>query len=188
MALVRERVSSTNGFWADNLKERMMVKRTSAAITLCAALMAGLSACGGTPGEDGAGTALTTPEPAVIDERQANFKAVGKAFKAIRTQLEGTPDTGAILMAAKDLNAAALKVEGYFPAGTSVDDGYDTEALATIWEKPEEFEKAHQRLVDASAQMVTLAEAGDLAAIGDQVGVVGGSCKNCHDNFRLDTD
>ena len=155
-----------------------------------AAFTLGLTACGDTPGEDGAGTPpVEATAPPVVEGRQANFKAMGKAFKAIRTQLEGdSPDMAAIATAATDLNAAAVKIEGYFPEGTSVDDGYDTEALATIWEQPEDFAAAHQRLVDASVQMITLAEGGDVAAIGDQVGAIGGSCKNCHDTFRLDTD
>lgn len=153
------------------------------------AISLGLAACSGASGEDGAGTAPTEPAPPAIEERQANFKAIGKAFKAIRTQLEeSSPDMTIIAGAAGDLNAAAMKVEGLFPEGTSVDDGFDTEALAAIWEKPEEFAAANKMLTDATAQMVALAEAGDPAAIGPQVGEVGKSCKNCHDNFRLDTD
>lgn len=152
-----------------------------------AAMAMGLASCGAQPADEA--TSAAGPEPEVIDERQANFKAIGKAFKAIRTELEkGNPDTSAIVTAATDLNAAALKVEGYFPEGTSVADGYDTEALATIWEKPEEFAEAHKMLVDRSAEMITIAQGGDVAAISDQVGPVGGSCKNCHDTFRLDTD
>ena len=154
-----------------------------------AAFTLGLAACGGTPGENGEGVAPTADEPPVIDERQANFKAIGKSFKAIRTQLEGgAPDMEALATAATDMNAAALKIEGFFPSDTGVDQGFDTEALAAIWEKPEEFAEAHKRLVDASAEMITIAQGGDAAAVGDQVGAIGGSCKNCHDNFRLDTD
>lgn len=153
-----------------------------------ATLAIGLVACGGEAAPEG-DVAAATDAPPVIEERQANFKAIGKSFKAIRTQLEGdAPDMEAIATAATDLNAAALKVEDYFPEGTSVDDGFDTEALAAIWEKPEQFAEAHQRLVDASAEMITIAAGGDAAAVKAQVGVVGGSCKNCHDNFRLDTD
>ncbi|MEL7318603.1 MAG: cytochrome c [Pseudomonadota bacterium] len=154
-----------------------------------AAFVLGLAACGGEAATEADTATAAADEPAVIDERQANFKAIGKSFKAIRTQLEGdSPDFEAITAAATDMNAAALKIEGYFPEGTSVADGYDTEALATIWEKPEEFAEAHKRLIDASAEMITLAQGGDAAAVGDQVGAVGGSCKNCHDTFRLDTD
>ncbi|MDJ0977377.1 MAG: cytochrome c [Erythrobacter sp.] len=148
-----------------------------------------LAACGGEPAAEGEAPAPAADDPPVIEQRQENFETIGDSFKAIRTQLEGdSPDMTVITEAATDLNAAALKVEGFFPEGTSVDDGYDTEALAAIWEKPEQFAEAHQRLVDASAEMITIAQGGDAVAVADQVGVVGGSCKNCHDNFRLDTD
>lgn len=152
--------------------------------TLAAGLLA---ACAGEPAEET--TAPAGPEPAVISERQDNFEEIGDSFKAIRTQLEsGAPDTAVILVAATDMNAAAQKIEGHFPEGTSVDDGYDTEALATIWSKPDEFAEAHQMLVERTAEMMRLAEAGDPEAIGAYVKDLGGACKNCHDNFRLDTD
>jgi len=158
-------------------------------IAAVAALSLGVAACGGEAAPEGEAAAPAADAPPVIEERQANFKAIGKSFKAIRTQLEGdAPDFAAIEAAATDMNAAAMKIEGHFPEGTGVDDGFDTEALATIWEKPEDFAEAHKRLVDASAQMITIAQGGDAAAVGDQVGAIGGSCKNCHDNFRLDTD
>ena len=47
------------------------------------AMSLSLAACGGTPGEGGEGAASSEPAPPVIEERQANFKAIGKAFKAI---------------------------------------------------------------------------------------------------------
>ena len=154
-----------------------------------AALTMVLAACGGEATSEGETAVAAGPEPEVIDARQANFKAIGKSCKAIRTQLEGaSPDTAAIAAAATDLNGYALLMDEHFPEGTSVEDGYDTEALAVIWEKTDEFTEAKARLVQASADMITIAEAGDVAAIGDQVGAIGGSCKNCHDNFRLDTD
>lgn len=146
-----------------------------------------LAACATEPAEET--PAAAGPEPAIIAERQDNFEAIGDSFKAIRTQLEsGSPDNAAMLNAATELNAAAQKIEGHFPAGTSVDDGYDTEALATIWEKPQEFRAAHEMLVERSAEMVRLAEAGDPAAVEAYVKELGGACKNCHDTFRLDTD
>ena len=154
-----------------------------------AALTMGLAACGGEAAPEAETATAASDAPPAIEERQANFKAIGKSFKAIRTQLEGdAPDMEVIATAATDMNAAALKIEGLFPEGTSVDDGFDTEALAVIWEKTDEFAEAQKRLVDASAEMITIAQSGDVAAVGDQVGAIGGSCKNCHDNFRLDTD
>jgi len=69
-----------------------------------------------------------------------------------------------------------------------VDDGLKTEALATIWEKPEEFEAARLKLMDASGELISAATDGDVDAVKAQVGAVGLSCKGCHDEFRLDTN
>lgn len=163
--------------------------RTLFSSAALAALSVTLVACGGEPtSESGAEIAQTSAaEPAVIEERHDNFEAIGDAFKAIRGQLEGSsPDLGVIAASATDINTRAQRIEGHFPEGTGRDQGYDTEALPTIWEKPEEFAQASQKLIDESAALITLAEAGDTAAIGDQVKAMGGACKNCHDTFRLD--
>ncbi|MCK0127923.1 cytochrome c [Erythrobacter sp. F6033] len=147
-----------------------------------------LAACGGEAPADDTATA-GAEEPAVIDERQANFEGIGDAFKLIRSELEtGNPDVVAIENAATDMNERSQKIAGFFPEGTSVDDGFDTEALATIWEDKTGFESAAQDLTDASAEMITIAASGDTAAVGEQVKAVGGTCKGCHDKFRLDDD
>jgi cytochrome c556 len=155
-----------------------------------AALSLGIVACGGEAAEETT-AAATAEEPAVIEERQENFESIGDAFKAIRGQLEGgAPDFGVIAASASDINTRAQMIEGHFPEGTGRDQGYDTEALPTIWEKPEEFSAAAQKLVDESAKLAAMAgEAGvEAAAIGEQVKAMGGACKNCHDTFRLDDD
>lgn len=161
-----------------------MVRKIASRIISTAALACILAACSNqTPDEGSAASA----EPAVIQERQDNFEAIGDAFKAVRGELEkGTPDFTLVAAKAADINTRATKITGYFPEGTGIDAGYDTEALATIWEKPEEFAAAHQKLVDESAKLASLAAQGDAAAIGAQAMVMGGSCKNCHDDFRLD--
>lgn len=155
----------------------------SRSIRLIAAapLLALLAACGGT-----GDTAPKGDAPPEIAERQDNFEAIGKSFKAIRGQLDsGAPDTAAIAASAKDINERAGKIAGLFPKGSGVDDGFDTEALAAIWAKPDEFKAAAQKLIDESAKLVEVAQSGDAAAIGKQAEAMGGSCKNCHDSFRV---
>ncbi len=155
-----------------------------------AASLAVLAACAGEAPAEGEGeTAAASEEPAVIGQRQENFEGIGDAFKAIRGQLEGgSPDLAVIGTSASDINTRAQAITGYFPEGTSVEDGFDTEALPAIWEKPEEFETAAQNLVEASATLASLAESGDAAAVVEQVKEMGGTCKACHDNFRVDDD
>tara|TARA_B100000674_G_C37965634_1_gene974444 strand:+ start:3752 stop:3880 length:129 start_codon:yes stop_codon:yes gene_type:complete len=39
-------------------------------------------------------------------------------------------------------------------------------------------------MIDASGELVTVSQSGDMKAIGRAIEAVGGACKNCHDNYR----
>ena len=165
--------------------------RMSASRFVVAAVLAGvLAACSGEGASDTAASGAAAPAgdvPPVLKERHDNFEGIGDAFKAVRGELEkDAPDFALIAAKAGDINARAMKIETHFPAGTSVDEGYDTEALPSIWQKPEEFKAAGQKLIDESAKLVTVAAGGDKAATGAQAMAMGGTCKGCHDQFRLD--
>lgn len=162
-----------------------MVRTHTTRLVIAVALAGALAACsGGTEAE-----APAKDVPPVIKERHDNFEAIGDAFKAVRGELEkDAPDFALIATKATEINTAAGKIEGHFPAGTSVDDGYKTEALATIWEKPEEFKAATQKLLDESAKLATVAAEGNKEAVGAQAMAMGGACKGCHDKFRLDDE
>jgi cytochrome c556 len=167
-----------------------MLRSSATRLLFTAAMAATLAGCsgGGTSDTAASGDATLTGEvPPVLKERHDNFEAIGDAFKAVRGELEkDAPDFTLIAAKATDINARAAKIETHFPAGTSVDDGYKTEALPAIWQKPEEFKAAAQKLVDESAKLVSVAGGGDKAAAGAQAMAMGGSCKGCHDQFRLD--
>jgi len=171
-----------------------MVRISAFRFVIATALAAGLAACSGEAPADAPADAPAAGDvaaagdvPAVLKEREENFEAIGDAFKAVRGELEkDTPDFALIAASATDINARAGKIEGHFPAGTSVDDGFKTEALATIWEKPEEFKAAAQKLVDESAKLAALAGEGNKEAVAAQAMAMGGACKGCHDKFRLD--
>lgn len=162
-----------------------MVRNVTSRTILTAALVGVLAACSG----DAPADAPSGTEPAVIKQRQDNFEAIGDAFKVVRGELEkDTPDFTLIAAKASDINTRAGEIEGHFPAGSGIDAGYDTEALAAIWEKPAEFTAAAQKLVDESATLAALAGEGDKAAVGAQAMTMGGACKGCHDQFRLDDE
>jgi cytochrome c556 len=153
-----------------------------------ASLAAMLASCSGEGGGETA-PAAATEVPPIIKERQDNFEGIGDAFKALRGELEkDAPDFTLIVANATDINTRAQKIADHFPAGTSTADGFDTEALPAIWEKPEEFKAAAQKLVDESAKLASLAGDGDKAAVGAQAKAMGGACKGCHDQFRLDDE
>lgn len=168
-----------------------MVRTHTSRLFLTAALAAALAACSDeapadAPAEDGV-AAPAGDLSAVVKERHDNFESIGDAFKAIRGELEkGAPDFALIATNATEINTRALKIEGHFPVGTSTENGFKTEALPAIWEKPEEFKAAAQKLVDESATLAEQAKGGDKAAVSAQAMAMGGSCKGCHDKFRLD--
>ena len=142
-----------------------MIRTLNARLLAATSLALLLAACGS---EAGDAPAPAGDAPAELELRHDNFEAIGDAFKAIRAQFEGaSPDLAAV---------------------SGRDAGWDTEALPTIWEKPDEFAAAQQKLLDESAKMVELANSGDAAATGEQIAALGGSCKNCHDTFRLKDD
>lgn len=163
-----------------------MIRTLNARLLAATSLALLLAACGG------AATDAPAPAgdaPAELELRHDNFEAIGDAFKAIRAQFEGaSPDLAAVAASATDINTRAAAIKDHFPAGSGRDAGWDTEALPTIWEKPDEFAAAQQKLLDESAKMVELANSGDAAATGEQIAALGGSCKNCHDTFRLKDD
>lgn len=173
-----------------------MVRTHTSRLVFTAALAVALAACSGeapadAPAETAPADAAAEGAPvdvaAVLKEREENFEGIGDAFKAIRGELEkDAPDFALIATNATDINTRAKLIETHFPAGTSVDDGVKTEALATIWQKPEEFKAASQKLIDESAKLAELAKGGDKAAVGAQAMAMGGACKGCHDQFRLD--
>jgi cytochrome c556 len=123
-----------------------------------------------------------------VEARQANFKAIGGAFKAVRGELEkDSPDFAVIAAKAGDINARARKIGGLFPAGTSTADGFKTEALPVIWTKSAAFKAASQKLVDESGKLASLAAKRDKRAVAAQAMAMGGACKGCHDQFRAET-
>ena len=172
-----------------------MPKSTFTRLSLTIFAVGALAACGDSapeadadaPAEDVAATGDV--DMAVIEQRQANYEEIGDNFKIIRDQLEsGNPDFAAATAAAQTIQTDAAKLHDFFPAGTGIDSGADTEALEAIWEQPEQFQEAIARLETASAELVTAANSGDVSALETASMNLGGACKNCHDSFRLADD
>lgn len=166
-----------------------MVRTFATRLAVGTALVGALAACGNeTPAGEGPAASVVEPgTAAILKERHDNFESIGDAFKAVRGELEkDAPDFALIADNANDINNRAGNIERHFIDRTSIDDGFDTEALATIWEKPDEFKAATKKLLDESAELAVIAASGDKAAVAAQAMALGGACKGCHDQFRLD--
>ncbi len=122
-----------------------------------------------------------------IEARQAQLKKMGKAFKAISDQLKaGSPDLAQIQAAAAVVPKESATMVDWFPEGTGPESGVKTEALPIIWQDKTDFNDKVAAMREAAAQLDTVAQGGDVAAIATAFQTTGGKCKDCHDKYRLD--
>ena len=157
----------------------MVLKTMIAALVLTAGL-----AAGGALAQDPA-AAPTTPGGKAVVARQAHFKELNVAFRAITEQLRSeTPDKAAIAANAGKLRALGADLPSWFPKGSGPEAGVKTAAKAEIWTDAEGFAAAATKLQAETAKLADVAAAGDMDAIKAQVRATGGACKTCHDKYR----
>ena len=165
---------------------------TRTAVIALAAFALPLGGCGETADDpavaEGETDVLAAPaDPDVVKVRHDNFEEIGDAFKVIRSELEeSSPDFDAIQANARIIADNAVLIPEHFPEGTGPGSGADTEALDTIWERPEDFSAATERMIGATRTMLAAADSRDAATVQEAVKELGGACKNCHDQFRKD--
>ena len=132
--------------------------------------------------------ALAADEPAnVIKYRQNVMKAIGGNIGAIAAVVKGEVSfTDDVAAHARGIHEMSKLITHVFPKGTDNAMAADTRALPAIWEDMGKFEAAAKALEAASANMVTVAEAGDPSAFGAALGEVGKACGGCHKPFRAE--
>ena len=127
----------------------------------------------------------TAPEDAK-KYRTSVMKSLGGHIGAASMHVRGlVEDNGFLAVHAESLANGASELKFLFPAGSAVD---ESEALPAIWDQPEEFKKAVDTAVNATAAFKEAVSGGDKSAIGAAFRDVGAACKGCHDKFRLDSD
>ena len=83
-------------------------------------------------------------------------------------------------------NAAIAETMSKLPYAAFIDgtDKGDTNAKPEIWSNRAKFNAAAEKMQGEMSKLAVLAKAGNIDAIKAQVGVTGGACKACHDDFR----
>ncbi len=160
-----------------------------------------LSACGDSSGSEAASDATSEASDEAasaqlpngmtikeqIEARQGQLEKVGDAFKAISDQLKaGSPDIAIIQEAAAAVPEATQGMADWWPEGSGPESGVDTDALPGIWENMADFQEKVGNMQEAATNLNTAAQGGDMAAIGEAFKATGGTCKACHDDYRLD--
>ena len=127
----------------------------------------------------------STPEDA-LDYRKAIMMSLRGHIAASSMIARGLIENDGYLVAhAEGLASGAKELHRVFQEGSNVG---ESEALPAIWEDKEAFAEAIAKVEEATAAFVEAADFGDQEAISATFRAVGGSCRGCHDNFRLAQD
>jgi cytochrome c556 len=139
----------------------------------------------------GTAVALAADEPAnVVRYRQNHMRAQAAHIGMIAAVVKGdvsltneiVPNAMALAALGEMLTA---NLQQLFPEGTDEAAGLKTAALPAIWQNWQGFEAAAMRFKEESAKLAEVAQGGDMAAIGQQLGALGkNACGACHGDFR----
>jgi cytochrome c556 len=121
---------------------------------------------------------------ALVEQRQTRMKALGASVKTLTGFSKGEGSAADAAKAAGVLAAAGRGMPRWWARGTAVGVG-DSEASPKIWTDPNGFRQSLAAFASASARMDAAARTGDAAKVGAALRDVGGSCKGCHDGFRV---
>lgn len=127
----------------------------------------------------------TTPEDA-YDYRTAIMTTLRGHLVAASMTMRGlVDDNGQITNHARGIENSTKELGNIFQEGSNIG---ESEALPVIWEDTEEFAAAITKVQEAAAAFVAAADTGDADAIGGAFRNLGGSCRGCHDEFRVAQD
>ena len=122
-----------------------------------------------------------TPED-TIKYRQAVMKSVGGHTGAIAQIVRGKVDHKEDLAYhAESISRSLDNVPKLFPDGS---DFGETRALASIWEKSDDFKQKASDAKDAAAAFAAAAESGNESEIGPKFKTLVDACKACHKDYR----
>lgn len=123
----------------------------------------------------------------VVQERQEGFKTMGRAFKAVAAMAkQGATDNPRIVEAAEAISNRSQLISGWFPEGTGIDDGADTDALNYIWKNSDKFQRLTKDIEVQTSALLSAARSGDANLIASAIKSTKDACSACHKSFRAD--
>jgi len=127
------------------------------------------------------GAAVAVIAADAFQDRHMAMEAVDDAAKPLWAMAKkATPFDAAVVKASATTIADNLKkAQGLFPAGSG---GGESRAKPEVWTDAPGFEKG---MKDGCAAAVALQSVSDEASFGPALGALGGSCKSCHDKYRI---
>jgi cytochrome c556 len=124
-----------------------------------------------------------------VDARQHNLKDLGGAFKAVRDQVrKSQPDLIQVQQAAEQIDQLAADMKAWFPKSSQPSEDVETDAKPAIWSDAQGFSAALAKFQQEAPKLLAFAKAKDTQSLKKQVTIVGGTCKGCHDTYRVPQD
>jgi cytochrome c556 len=129
--------------------------------------------------------AIAQPKPEqFVKQRQSALALIGWYFGPMGAVAKGEAPFNkddAVRRTTNLVTLSKMPWEG-FVAGT--ENVGNTKALPAIWTQNAKFKEAGAKMEAEMVKLAAAANAGNEAEFKKQFGVVGGTCKACHDDFR----
>lgn len=123
---------------------------------------------------------------AVMHQRHEGMEKIGDTNKLLRREItSSSPFMPAIQSGAATIAGLSVKANGWFPAGTGPELG-KTGAKPEIWQNQQDFLAKLHAFQGAARAFNAAARSGDLNAIKARYADLNGTCKACHDKYRMD--
>jgi len=123
---------------------------------------------------------------AIMHARHEGMEKIGDTNKLLRREItSSSPFMPAIKSGAATLAGLSKQADGWFPAGTGPEAG-KTGAKPEIWQNPRDFVAKLHNFQAAAKALNAAAQSGDMNAIKARYADLGGTCKACHDIYRMD--
>ncbi|MDA1372959.1 MAG: cytochrome c [Proteobacteria bacterium] len=139
-------------------------------------------------------SAQDTPSPeeqaaTAIDQRKSLFKTLRYNLAPIAGMAQGAPFNAQVAERnARRIAVMATMIPEMLAVNTAAFDNIETTALDIIWDNQDDIAVKAQALIDNANAFAEAATTGDMGATLGAFRAFGGSCGNCHDAYRVDTD
>jgi cytochrome c556 len=124
----------------------------------------------------------------IIRTRIDGYRELGAAFKGANDGLRGEPQTVVLQQAARQIRNASKAQYGWFPAGSGPKAGVKTAAKPAIWTSPAKFKAAQDGFARQAEAFQKAVAGGKADVMRTEARKLGGTCKACHDQFRVPKD
>ena len=122
----------------------------------------------------------------ISHERHEGMESIGKAFKVLHREFDSPAPNAATVQASADQVASlAAKSSSWFAKGSGPEAG-KTGAKPEIWQNWPDFVAKNRAFQQSAQAFRTIAAKGDMTAAKASYADLAGTCKACHEKYRME--